>query len=105
MDTAELPLDLPSDSKWAEAYRYAKDSVKIFRDLSGDHGGIVREAEAARILRVSKQRISQLLEQGKIRRVEVRDADGELLMTGVGVNSMLEWRKSVNTGGRPKKTA
>lgn len=67
---------------------YFNRTMKAALDLYIEHGGIVLPSVAARMLKVSRQRIFQMLDEGKISRVTVRDADGDFLFEGVSLASI-----------------
>jgi hypothetical protein len=76
-----------------QAWRALQD----FRRLTDEHGGLFPPAAAQGFLGVSKQRISQLCQAGKL---ETLQAYGRIYITG---NSIEVWAKEErDPGGRPK---
>lgn len=106
-EPAELPfVDLPADSPKVSRFRYVRDSVKTLADAAKAHGGLIRIPDAARILKVSNQRVRNLIADGKIRTIDLRDSEGEVILSGViPVDSVKEWaRQSMHSKpGRPPK--
>lgn len=98
----DLPMDLPAPSKWLERALYVKDSIGLLAAAQRKHGGIVEARSAAKMLKVSRARLYQLLDNGFVQRAEVRDADGEILIEGFSASSLLEWAKTVKDGGSNK---
>lgn len=96
----DLPMDLPQPSPWAERVAYVRDSFGILVEAQKKHGGIVEARSAAKMAKISKSRLFQLLENQSIQRVTVRDARGEILIEGFSARSILDWAKTVKSGGR-----
>lgn len=95
----DLPMDLPTPSKWLERALYVKDSIGKLAAAQRQHGGIVEARSAAKMLKISRQRLYQLLDENHVKRADVRDANGEILIEGFSATSLLEWAKSVKDGG------
>jgi|AntAceMinimDraft_11_1070367.scaffolds.fasta_scaffold34034_2 hypothetical protein len=90
----------PEPSPWMERAKYVGDSFGLMLEAQKKHGGIVEARSAAKMAKISKSRLFQLLENESIQRVVVRDADGQILIEGFSARSILDWAKSVKSGGR-----
>jgi len=71
------------------------DSWTEFKALTNEHGSLVPASLAAKLGGVCKQRIFQLCELGKLRRI---DFHGHVYITE---ESFVSWAKSERKGGRP----
>ena len=96
-------MDLPKEGPLASRMRYAAESFNTIVEQYKQTGGILRDCDAARALGVSRSRVGQLVKAGKLETVEVRDSDGEVLVTGVTLKSLRALLTSNRKGGRPKK--
>jgi len=75
----------------------AWDEFRELSEISKREGLILPQSFAAAVLGVSSQRVSQLIDSGRLRSVEVRGA------RWVPEASIIEWAKAEHRNGRPPK--
>jgi hypothetical protein len=93
--TADFPFvqELPKRERSKLATLW--DLLNEARVATQEHGTPIPVGFAAELLGVSKQRVSQLLDQGKLTTVMLND------QRFVGENSLVAWAKSERIVGRP----
>lgn len=74
------------------------DQFKAFSQIQQEKGTLVPAAFAAKMLGVCKQRVSQLMDEGVLERVDFNDHPF------ITQESILRFCKSARQPGRPKKT-
>lgn len=95
--TADFPFvqDLPKREKSKLATLW--DQFQAFRKASAEHGSLLPQNFAAELLGVSRQRIHQLIEEGKLQVVCVHTS--RFITEG----SLVDLAKSERKAGRPFK--
>lgn len=73
------------------------EQFQKLKQIERERGSIVSPGFAAKLLDVSKQRVSQLLQRGRLERVDV---DGHPFVTEA---SIVQYAKEERKGGRPRK--
>lgn len=87
-------LSKPQQGRWQRV----KENYLRFKAATDEHGMLVPASLAAKLADVSRQRIAQLREAGKLQCV---DLDGHIYVTE---RSLLEWMNApTDRGGRPRK--
>jgi hypothetical protein len=94
-EVADFPFvaELPKREKGRIATLW--DKFQEAREIIDREGVLVPPSFAAKVMNVSKQRVCQLMDSGRLKRV---DFDGQSLVTE---NSIVEWAKAEHKGGRP----
>lgn len=95
----EMPFmaELPKREKKALGKLW--DRYEEFKRVSADCGGIIPAAFAAEILNVSRQRVFQLIESGKLERVPLDGFETAF----VSSRSVEQWARAEHKNGRPCK--
>lgn len=94
-DVAEFPFVATLPKREKSRVQRAFDILEEMRAAVEAHGVLVPCVLAAKIGGVSRQRVHELSEEGKLKRVEF---DGHVYVTEA---SVVEWLKSERKSGRP----
>jgi hypothetical protein len=96
--TMEMPFIVDLPKREVRKVETAWDRLAALKVVSAEKGQLLPSPFVACLLGVSRQRVAQLLESGKLERVEVH---GHPFVTE---NSLVEWAKAERAkGGRPIK--
>lgn len=87
------------DGSAEEMPHHEEHSLPHYLEISAVEGGLMIPAQAARVLSLSKQRVSQLVQSGKLRAISA------LGQTMVSVRDVEAFLRSERKPGRPKTLA
>lgn len=95
-DAIEFPFLADVPKAPSKLQRVLEVSKKLSKAIDV-HGDLVPRDIVAKVVGISRQRVHQLVEEGKITQVDI---DGYLFVTQA---SLVEWVKEERKGGRPPK--